>query len=111
MKRTRTPTVAEILLGKRIKDMRISKDITRKQLGKMIKETEQTVDKYENGGAYVPLAKMETIAKAMGEEIPKRIIRKINKFRNLEKKLNIDQVELVELYGEAFPDSFPEYDD
>lgn len=96
------PTEAERTLGRNIERMRLAKGISRKQLGKFIKETEQQIAKYENG-TLIPLANLEVLAKSMGEEIPKKLIRRISTLRKIEKDSKVEQKELIDLYNQALP--------
>ena len=95
-------------LGQNIKRMRISKDMSRKEIAKIIKKSEQQIAKYESG-EFVPLPVMEDLAKAMGEQIPKKIIRRISFIRKSEAELETQMdEELSELYNEAFPEPYDE---
>lgn len=102
MARKKTANKAEILLGKNIERLRLAKKMSRMQLARKINETEQQVAKFETGG-FVPLSTLETIAEALGEPIPKRLIRRISFVRKLEMETKIEQEELIGLYEEALP--------
>lgn len=101
---TRQPTQAEITLGQRIIAMRAAKGISVRQLGKLVNVPEQQITRYENGSAFIPIEMLEAIAREMGEEIPKRIIRRIAALRHREIREQAEQEELEALYIEAFPD-------
>lgn len=94
---------AEIHLGKKIEKLRLSKNVTRKQLGHKINETERQIMKFETG-EMLPIPILENIAKVLGEEIPKRIIRRISLLRKVEMETKVEQLELIDLYNEAFHD-------
>lgn len=54
-------------IGRRIKQLRESADITQEQLASHIKSTKQTIFKYENGIiTNIPLDKLVTIAQVLG---------------------------------------------
>ena len=96
------------LLGQNIQRMRIAKDMSRKEIAKIIKKSEQQIAKYESG-EFVPLPVMEDLAKAMGEQIPKKIIRRISFIRKSETEFETQmEEELSELYNEAFPEPYDE---
>jgi hypothetical protein len=101
MGKKRVPSKSEIILGKNIENMRLAKNITRRQLGKVINQLEQKVKSYEKGG-FVPLTVIEDIGDAFNERVPKRIIRRISTFRKNEIAHNIIHDELCDLYNEAF---------
>ncbi len=104
MAHMRTSNLAEITLGKNLARLRQSQDITRLQLGRMVNKKEQEIEKYEKG-EFVPLPVLEDIAKALGEPIPKKIIRRISFLRKLEMETGIEQEELADLYNEALPEA------
>ena len=101
---TRLPTKAEATLGRQIVAMRHAKGITTHQLGKLVNVPEQQIGRYENGSSFIPIEMLEALAKVMGEEIPKRIIRRIAALRHREIRDEEEQIELEALYLEAFPD-------
>lgn len=93
-------------LGQNMQRMRVAKDISRKGLAKIIKKSEQQIAKYESG-EFVPLPVMEDIAKAMDEQIPKKIIRRISFIRKSETEQGTHfEEELTELYNAAFPEPY-----
>ena len=99
MARKKQPYKAEIILGKTVEALRISKQVTRSQLGRKINKLEQQVAKYEKG-EFIPLPVLEAIYEALGEPIPKRIIRRISFLRKLEMETDVEQEELCALYNE-----------
>lgn len=101
MGKKRVPSKSEVILGKNIENMRLAKNMTRKQLGKAINQLEQKVKSYERGG-FVPLPVIEDIGDAFNERVPKKIIRKISIFRKNEIAHNTVHDELCDLYDEAF---------
>jgi len=103
-------TPADKLLGTKIKTWRVRQGMSQPQLGKKINETQQQVERFENG-ARVPIPKLERIAEALGCPIQKRIIRRISFARKLEEETNTQQEELFELYEEAFAEDFVEDDE
>ena len=96
-------SAAQILLGKKIEQYRKARGLTRMQLGKAVRETEQKIGKFE-AGAFVPIAMLELIGETLDNRIPKRIIRQISNYRAIELETKIDQPELIALYEEAFPE-------
>jgi transcriptional regulator with XRE-family HTH domain len=93
----------QILLGELIMKLREANNLTRKEFSRKIRVTDQQLTKYE-AGEFVPMAMLETIAKTLDAEIPKRIIRRISAAREREKD-GSDEIEtLEELYREAFED-------
>ncbi len=92
---------AEIFLGKKIAEFRISKNIQRIEIAKKIRQTERQIEKYENG-EFIPIPVLESIMEAMGEPIQKRLIRQISNLRKLEKETKIEQDELISLYQQIF---------
>ena len=94
------PNKAEILLGKKIEQMRQRKGMTCLQLGRKINKKEQEVRKYENG-EFVPLPVLEEIASALDVPIQKKLIRRISFLRKLEMETKIEQEDLVDLYNEV----------
>lgn len=101
---TRKPTPAEVTLGQRIQAMRLAKGLNTRALGKLVNVPEQQITRYENGSAFIPIEMLEALAREMGEEIPKRIIRRISTLRHLERVEEEEKEELEALYCEAFPD-------
>lgn len=95
-------SAAQILLGQKIEQYRKNLGLTRMQLGKIINETEQQVARFE-AGAFVPIALLERIGKALENRIEKRIIRRIAKWRDIELHEKVDMPELIDLYEQAFP--------
>lgn len=96
------PSKADVVLGKNLKELRVSQDMTQMQLGKKVNNTSQQIDKYESG-AKVPAPKLEELAEALGSPIPKKLIRKIVNCRKLEMEDGLDQqAELIDLYNEIF---------
>ncbi|MDA0782651.1 MAG: helix-turn-helix transcriptional regulator [Rickettsiales bacterium] len=107
-KRAKNIRPSSALLGKNIARLRIAKDMSRNQLGRMINKNEQQIAKYE-AGEFIPLPVIEDIGKALDEPVPKKIIRKISFIRKLETEQNakLDN-ELSELYNLAFGDIYDE---
>jgi transcriptional regulator with XRE-family HTH domain len=103
----RLPDRAEISLGQRLLAMRKAKGMTTKQLGKLVNVPEQQIGRYE-AGAFVTIEMLEALAYAMGEEIPKRLIRRISALRQGEWMGDNELDELEALYAEAVPDILPE---
>lgn len=99
MSKKRPPNKAELTLGKRIEQLRLAKGMSRLQVGRKVNELEQQIAKFE-AGAFIPLSTLEAIASALGEPIPKRLIRRISFLRKLEIETQIEQGELVGLYEE-----------
>jgi transcriptional regulator with XRE-family HTH domain len=96
------------ILGKNIERLRLSRDVTRKKLGRSINKNEQQIAKYEKG-EFVPLPVIEAIGKALDEPVPKKIIRRISFVRKLEAEQNAEHDdELIKLYNEAMPDPYEE---
>lgn len=58
-----TSTPAEI--GKRIRDIRRSKEMTQEELGKYLGVTKATINKYEAGGVNFPRNRIEQLSKAL----------------------------------------------
>jgi transcriptional regulator with XRE-family HTH domain len=91
-------------LGRNIQKMRIAKDMSRKQLGKIVNKPEQQIALYESGD-FVSLPMIEAIGEALGEPVEKKIIRRISFVRKLEVEQNTQmEEELTELYNAAFPE-------
>ena len=103
MKRTRTPTVAEEVLGRELARLRRIKGVNARDLAKKIRETEQQIKRYE-AGTFVPLPVLEALTDAMGEPIQKRDIRRISNLRKLEMEGHDVMDELCDLYREVFAD-------
>ena len=97
----RTGKSAEIILGKELEKLRVAKGLTRMQLGRKIKVTDQQVARYE-AGDFVPMSVLESIAEALGEPIQKRIIRRISILRKIEMEMQEEPEELAALYQEMF---------
>jgi transcriptional regulator with XRE-family HTH domain len=91
---------AEILLGKKIEELRVKNGMTHKELGKKIGQIEQQIKKYE-AGAFIPLKILEELALALNSQIRKRQIRRISNLRKLEIETGIEQTELLEIYEEV----------
>ncbi len=102
MKKLRIQQPSQIELGKHIERVRLQKGMTRKQLGKAVKVTEQQIEKYEHG-AFVPMAILDGLAKAMDEMIPKKILTRISAARTRETEELLEQETLCDLYNQAFP--------
>lgn len=98
------PFAAELVLGQRIEDARKAVGLTRREMGRKIRETEQQIAKYESGG-FVPLPKIEAIGEVVGDPVQKRIIRRISNLRKLEIEKGIEQHELSDIYAELFTDA------
>lgn len=94
---------AQIALGEHLMQLRESRDVSRKALGKIVKMPEQQIAKYE-AGAFVPISMLENITKTLGAQIPKKIIRQISAAREREKDGSEEQELLAELYAQAFED-------
>lgn len=102
MKWKSAPSKSDIVLGRNLKELRISLDMTQMQLGKKVNDKCQQIDKYELG-ARIPAPKLESLAEALGIRIPKKLIRKIVNSRKLEMEEDLDQQEeLIEFYNEIF---------
>lgn len=91
----------DMILGNTLLTLREKKDVTRLALGGIINETEQQIAKFEKG-AMVPLTTLEAIAEALGEALPKRIIRRISFLRKLEQETGKPQLDLVQIYETLF---------
>jgi len=111
MMNKRPPLASDIELGRLIERLRIAREVNSRDLARKIKVTEQQLTKYESG-ALIPMALLETIARELGDEIPKRIIRRIIFTRKKERetadeykeyKQELDN-QLIDWYREAFPD-------
>lgn len=96
-------SVAQVLLGQKIEMYRKREGLTKLQLGKIINETEQQIGRFESG-AFVPIATLEKIGKALNNRIEKRIIRRISYYRTEELESKVDQPDLLDLYEDAFPE-------
>ncbi|MCE3233175.1 MAG: hypothetical protein K0R98_1432 [Rickettsiaceae bacterium] len=103
----KTPTKADKLLGKKIEELRKKKVVSLPQLGKKVNEPYQQIERYEKG-VRLAVDKLEAIAEALGEPIPKRIIRRIVFARKLEAETNIEQEELLALYESLFDEDMEE---
>ena len=102
------PRKSDIVLGHKIKDLRLGLEMSQMQLGRKVNDVCQQIDKYENG-AFIPLPKIEELAEALGRRIPKKIIRRISIERKLQAENTQDRSdELIELYNEAFPETSDE---
>lgn len=80
----RTPTKFsedQITLGATLEQLRLKKAISRKELGRSVKVTEQQIALYESGG-FVPITMLERIAETLGEPIEKKVIRRISALRH-----------------------------
>lgn len=98
------PFTAELVLGQRIEAARKACGLSRRELARIIRETEQQIAKYE-AGAFVPLPKIEAIGEAVGDRVEKRTIRRISNLRKLEMEKGAEQHELCDLYAELFRDA------
>ena len=96
-------SAAQILLGKKLEQYRKAAGLTRMQLGKIVKEPEQKIGKFEAGG-FVPIEMLELLGETLGNRIQKKIIRQISKYRAIEIEERIDAPELSILYEEAWPE-------
>lgn len=106
MKKKRPATDAQIRLGELLHKLREHKNVSRKELGKMVKVTEQQIAKYE-AGAFVPMAMLENLSTSLGEQIPKKLIRRISALRKIELQEEEEIAELIEVYEEALdPDGW-----
>ena len=95
------PSKSDIVLGLKIREIRMQKNMTQMQLGRIVNDKCQQIDKYEDG-ARIPAPKLEELAEALGIRIPKKLIRKIVNSRKLEMEENLDQQEeLIAFYNEA----------
>ncbi|MBT4922088.1 MAG: helix-turn-helix transcriptional regulator [Rickettsiales bacterium] len=96
---------SNIVLGNKIARLRLIKNMTCMQLGRKVNQNKQQIERYECGGAVIPLPVLEKIACALDEPIAKKIIRKISSFRKLEVVEKSErEEELIDLYNQAFPD-------
>lgn len=94
---------SDLVLGKSIEKLRMLKDVSRRQLGRIINKNEQKIQKYETGQDFVPLPIMEKIAIALDQPVNKKIIRRISFIRKTEFEENVQlDDELILLYEEAF---------
>lgn len=96
----RIASKSELFLGRKIEQLRTTKKVTRKELARKINKMEQEVTKYEAGG-FVSLPILENIALALGEQIQKRLIRRISALRHREELTEAEEQELLDLYDEA----------
>jgi transcriptional regulator with XRE-family HTH domain len=106
----KAPTKADILLGKKIEELRRKREVTLVQLGRKVNEPYQQVERYEKG-MRLPVDKLQEIAEALDFFIPKKLIRKMVFARKLEKETGIEQDELLDIYTEAFEEDVPLDDD
>lgn len=98
------PRKSEIFLGQQIKKVRIRLAMSQMQLGRIVNDSCQQIDRYETG-ALIPLAKLEDLAEALGVRIPKKIIRRVSIERKLQTETEKERSEeLIELYEQAFPE-------
>lgn len=98
-----------LILGKRIELIRTAKNMTRMQLGSIINQTLQQVQRYECGAALVSLPVLEKIASAFDEPVAKKIIRRISIVRKLEVERKTEMSdELIDLYNQALPEDILE---
>jgi transcriptional regulator with XRE-family HTH domain len=98
------PRKSDIFLGQRIKAFRVRLDMSQMQLGRKVNDLNQQIDRYECG-AFIPLAKIEELAEALGTRVQKKIIRRISTERKLQAEDGIDRSDsLIPLYSEAFPE-------
>jgi len=95
---------ADIVLGEQIEKRRLAREVTRKQLGKVIKVTLQQIEKYEKGIDRVPMARLEIIGEFLDARVQKRIVRRISNLRKLESETGEIKDELVEIYSTIFDD-------
>jgi transcriptional regulator with XRE-family HTH domain len=95
----------QLLLGTNLERLRAQKDMTRKQLGKIVKVTEQQITRYETGG-FVPLAMLERICETLDAPIQKKWIRRISALREQIKENGEGHEVLAALYKEVFLDDF-----
>jgi len=98
------PRKSDIFLGQKIKELRTHLEMSQMQLGRVVNDLCQQIDRYENG-CFIPLPKIEELAEALGSRVPKKIIRRISIERKLQAEDGIDRSpQLIELYSEAFPE-------
>lgn len=90
-------------LGEKLESYRKNRGLSRLQLGKIVNQTEQQIGRFE-AGAFVPMAMLDKLGKALDNRIEKRLIRRISKYRDIELADGIDAPELSDLYEEAFPE-------
>ncbi|MCD6034287.1 MAG: family transcriptional regulator protein [Rickettsiales bacterium] len=95
-----TSSPADIVLGQRIRELRMDLNLSQIALGRKINVMAQQIDKYEKG-AFVPITVLEELAEALGIEIPKKIIRKIVFARKLVFETGGKGEDLPDLYREA----------
>ncbi len=53
-------------IGKRIKDTRIGKKLSREQIARRVGVTQQTIEKYEKGLVNIPFIRLVQVCNAMG---------------------------------------------
>jgi transcriptional regulator with XRE-family HTH domain len=95
---------SNIALGKNIERLRLIKNMSPMQLGRKINQTKQQILRYECGTTLVRLSMLESIACALDEPIPKKIIRKMSIVRKLEVENDTEMAdELIALYNQALP--------
>lgn len=104
MKKSRERPIlkTDAFLGQKIQALRQAKEKTLKDVAYEVNVTRQQVEKMEAGIAFVALPMMEQIAEALGEPIPKRIIRRISNLRKIGVETEEQEEELMALYAEAF---------
>jgi len=74
------------IVGKRLKDLRTSKDLTQTQLGSMIDVTFQQIQKYERGTNGLSLRRAAMLCKALNVNIPyliSNVITEADQLRNV----------------------------
>lgn len=92
---------AQQLLGSELKRVREEQEMPCKKLARIVNVTDTQIRKFE-AGAFVPMAMLEALAEALGEPIPKRIIRRISNLRKMEIEDHEPQDELKQIYTTLF---------
>ena len=96
------PSSSAVWLGKRLERIRTLRGVGRREVAKLLKETEKKIVSMERG-AFISLPRLELLGEFYGQPVDKKIIRKISNARKLEQEhdTSFDE-ELRALYEEAF---------
>lgn len=95
------PNEAQIYLGQALRNLREDNQITYVAISKHLKKTRKQIEDYEKG-EFIPMAILEKMSDFLGNQITKRDIRRISKYRKFEAENKTDSMELFELYKEIF---------
>lgn len=106
MRRKFTINPANVILGQKIKQLRMQKNISSTDFRKLLNIPIHQLEKYESGVDMVPVNILEKIEEKCDLYLPKKTLRRIVALRGISHENENASVELIELYQSLWTEGF-----